>query len=148
MKKLFVYYSLTGNGDLVADYLKNKGYDIRKVTEKKKMPKKFFFMVMTGGFRAGINAKAKLVNYDSDVSSYDEIVIGSPIWNAKFTPVLNSIVKQTNFENKKLTFVFYSGSGEGPKAEKKARELYPNAEIIFMQEPKKYDKEFAKLTNL
>ena len=31
MKKLFIYYSLSGNGDYVADYLKNKNYDIIKI---------------------------------------------------------------------------------------------------------------------
>lgn len=31
MKKLFIYYSLTGNGDEVAKTLKEKGYEIRKV---------------------------------------------------------------------------------------------------------------------
>ena len=31
MKKIFIYFSETGNGDVVADYLKDKGYEIRKV---------------------------------------------------------------------------------------------------------------------
>ena len=30
MKKTFIYYSLTGNGDVIADNLKKKGYEIRK----------------------------------------------------------------------------------------------------------------------
>ena len=30
MKKLLIYYSLTGNGDLVAEFLK-ESFDIRKV---------------------------------------------------------------------------------------------------------------------
>ena len=44
MKKKFIYYSLTGNGDIVSDYLKEKGYDIRKVIPKHKLPKNFFFI--------------------------------------------------------------------------------------------------------
>lgn len=35
MKKLFIYYSLTGNGDNVANYLKENGWEIRKVEPKK-----------------------------------------------------------------------------------------------------------------
>ena len=42
MKKLFIYSSFTGNGDLVAEEFKKKGYEIRKVIEKKKFPKSFF----------------------------------------------------------------------------------------------------------
>ena len=148
MKKLFIYYSLTGNGDLVAEKVKEKGYEIRKVTEKKKMPKKFFFMVLSGGFRAGLGLKGKLMDYNDDVSSYDEIIIGSPIWNGRFPPVINSVLAQTNFSNKKLSFIFYSGSGEGKKAEEKAKKLFPGSLIVFLQEPKKHEKELEKLRNL
>ena len=31
MKKVFIYYSLTGNGDLVSKFYKEKGYDIKKI---------------------------------------------------------------------------------------------------------------------
>ncbi len=148
MKKLFLYYSLTGNGDLVADYLRTHGYEIRKVTEKKKMPKSFFWRVLAGGFRAGINAKAKLVDYNPDISEYDEIVIGSPVWNNKFPPVLNSILAETDFTSKKLTFLFYSGSGDTPKAFTKAMKLYPDAEGYVIKEPKTHAEEFEKIKEL
>ena len=146
--KLFIYYSLTGNGDLLAEKFKEKGFDIRKVIEKKKMPKAFFFMIMVGGFRAGINAKAKLIDYNLDVSEYDEIVIGSPIWNARLTPAINSVIKLTDFSNKKLTFVFYSGSGEGKVALKKINKLFPKAKVVFLKEPKKNESELEKLLEL
>lgn len=42
MKKIFIYYSLTGNGDEVANYLKNKGYDTRKIEVEKPLPNNFF----------------------------------------------------------------------------------------------------------
>lgn len=148
MAKLFIYYSLTGSGDVVANKLKEKGYEIRKVIEKKKMPKKFFFMIMVGGFRAGINAKGKLIDYDNNIDKYDEIVIGSSIWNAKLTPAINTVLKVTDLKDKKLTFVLYSGSGEAKKAVKKINKLYPNANIILLQEPKKYEKELEKIETL
>ena len=102
MSKLFIYYSFTGNGDLVASNLEHKGYEVRKVIEKKKMPKSFFWSIMTGGFRAGFNLKGKLINYNPDVSNYDEIVIGSPIWNGRFPPAINSVLKETDLSNKKI----------------------------------------------
>ena len=148
MAKLFIYYSLTGSGDLVSKKMLEKGYEIRKVSEKKKMPKKFFFMVLTGGFRAGLGLKGKLVDYNNDVSKYEDVVIGSPIWNGRFPPAMNSVLKETDFSNKKLTFVFYSGSGEGKSATKKVKKLFPDAKIIFLKEPKKYEKELEKLGNL
>ena len=148
MKKLFIYYSLTGSGELVAEEFKKKGYEIRKVIEKKKMPKKFFFMVLSGGFRAGMGLKGKLVDYNNDVSEFDEIAIGSPIWNGRFPPAINSVLNETNFSGKKMSFVFYSGSGEGKKAKEKAEILFPGSLILFLKEPKKHTEELKKLGNL
>ena len=147
MKKLFIYFSLTGNGDLLAQLLEAKGYDIRKVVEKKKSPKSFFWRVMSGGFRAGLNLKGKLVDYNSDISAYEEIVIGSPVWNGRFTPAINSVLEQTNLEGKKLTFLFYSGSGDMPKAKKKIDKNYPDAKIVVLKEPKTHGNELDKLSN-
>ena len=148
MKKLFLYCSYTGNGEIVSKLFKSHEYDLRKVTEKKKMPKSFFWSMMAGGFRASIHSKGKLVDYNNDVSSYEEIVVGGPIWNARLCPIANSILKKTDFSNKKLTFVFYSGSGTGKKAEKKIKKLFPEANIIFLKEPKKYNEELEKLNCL
>ena len=46
MKKLFIYYSMTNNGDAVSDVFKDKGYDIRKVISKTKYSKKMFMLMM------------------------------------------------------------------------------------------------------
>lgn len=148
MKKLFLYSSYTGNGDIVSAVFKNHDYDLYKVREKKKMPKSFFWSMMIGGFRASIHSKGKLIDYNSDFSHYEEIVIGGPIWNARLNPTTNSILKETNFTNKKLTFVLYSGSGTGKKAEKEIKKLFPEANIIFLKEPKKYNEELGKLNIL
>ncbi len=46
MNKLFIYYSLSGNGDCIAEQLKNKGFAIRSVAPQKKMPKSFFLQIL------------------------------------------------------------------------------------------------------
>ena len=145
MKKLFVYHSYTGNGEIVASIMKENGFELRKVQEKKKMPKSFFWSMMVGGFQAGAQKKAKLKPFDQDISAYDEVVIGSPIWNANFTPALNALLATLDFSTKKLSFVFYSGSGEGKKAVERLTKLFPNAPCIFLQEPKKYPEQLKKL---
>lgn len=148
MKRLFVYYSLTGNGDEAAKRMKEKGFDIRKVVEKKKMPKSFFWKMMAGGFRAGINAKGRLVEFDDDISSYDEIIIGSPIWNGRFPPAINGALDRLDLRGKKVSFLLYSGSGEGKHALKKIKRLFPDSKALFLREPKKYPEQFDKLDML
>ena len=145
MKKLFIYYSYTGRGDIVAQKMQEKGYDIRKVETVKSLPKSFFWGMMVGGFQAGTKKKAALKEFDQDISNYEEIVIGSPIWNGAFTPAINSVLSLLDLSNKKLSFVFYSGSGEGKKAVKRINKEYPNTPYIFLKDPKKYPEELNKL---
>lgn len=142
MKKIFIYYSLTGSGDLVADTLKSKGYDIRKVVSKYKYPKSFFWLMMVGGFRAGTNKKDKLIDFNTDISNYDEIVIGSPVWFDRVSPPINTILKELDLSGKKISFIFYSGSGEANKASEKVKDL---GNIIILKEPKKHKEELSKI---
>lgn len=145
MKKLFIYYSYTGSGDIVAKKMEEKGYEIRKVETVKSLPKSFFWGMMVGGFQAGMKKKAPLKEFDKDISNYDEVVLGSPIWNGSFSPALNSLVSILDLSNKKLSFIFYAGSGEGPKAVKRLEKEYPNVPYVFLKEPKKYPEELNKL---
>ena len=144
MPKLFIYYSLSGNGDVVADYLKSKGFEIRKVNASYKLSKVFFFAMMKGGFDAGRNKKAKLIDYDPDLSAYEEVVIGSPIWNGRLTPPINTVLDKTDLGGKKLTFILYSGSGYGKQATEKLNGLYPSAKVINIKQPKDDKNELIK----
>ena len=144
MKKLFIYYSLSGNGDVVADYLKDKKYDIRKVIMKDKMPKSYTFQILKGGFLAGINYKAKLSNFDNNIDSYDEIIIGSPIWNGRLVPVINTVLDSINLDKKKVSFILYCGSGKAPKAEKMLRDRYSDINIVIIKEPKNNNEEMRR----
>ncbi|MBO4682785.1 MAG: hypothetical protein J5618_02890, partial [Bacilli bacterium] len=65
MKSLFIYYSYTGNGEVVAEYFAKHNVELRKVEIAKKLPKSFFWGMMTGGFLAGRKYKDKLVDFDN-----------------------------------------------------------------------------------
>ena len=148
MKKLFIYYSETGNGDIVAKYLEEKGIDVIPLTPKKRLPKSFFFKIMQGGFLAGLGAKTKLINFNPDLGLYDEIIIGSPIWNDRLSCPVNTLLKMQDLMNKVSRFVLYSGSGHGEHAIKKINKLFGEKKIIELKEPKKYNEELAKLEEL
>jgi len=147
MRRIFIYYSLSGNGDIVANYLKNKKIDIRKVevAKKDKLSNNIFLRIMTGGFKAFINYKDRLVDFDSDIDKYDEIIIGSPIWNSRLSSPISSVLDKINFKNKKITFILYSGSGKSKKATEKINMMYTDVRIINMKEPKVNKEEFEKL---
>lgn len=148
MKNIFIYYSFTGNGDVVAQELASKSVDIRKVIRKKKMPKSFFFSILSGGFLASTKHKDKLKDFNPNIKDYEHIIIGSPIWNARLSSPINRVLSELDLSNKCLTFILYSGSGEGPKAVKRIQKEYKNAAIIILKEPKKYLEELHKLKQL
>ena len=135
-KKVFIYYSLSGNGDYIADYLSQKNIDIRKVIPKKTLPQNTFLRILIGGFLAGIKHKDTLINFDSDISRYDEIIIGSPIWNNHLSCPINTVLDMLVLTNKKITFILYSGSGNATKMAQLLKEKYKNINIISIKEPK------------
>ena len=104
MKKVFIYYSLTGNGDEIAKILENKKYDIRKVETNEILPKNFILRILTGGYKAMIKYEDKLMDFDSDIEDYDEIIIGTPIWNNRLSSPINSVLKELKLNNKKITY--------------------------------------------
>lgn len=136
MKKIFIYYSLSGNGDIIANYLKSKNIEIRKVKPVKVLPNNMAFRILTGGFLAGINHKDELIDFDNNIENYDEIIIGSPIWNGKLSCPINTVLDKINLDNKKIRFILYSGSGKAPKTEKMLKEKYKDIKVLVLKEPK------------
>ncbi len=148
MSKLFIYYSLSGNGDAVAQNLKERGFDVRKVETAKQPPKKFFFQILQCGFNAGRKYCEPLKAYDADVSAYDTVVIGSPVWNGRLSCPVNTVLRETDLSGKKTAFILYSGSGEAKKAEQQIHAVAPDAEIIHLREPKKDPESLGRLSDL
>ena len=136
MEKIFIYYSLSGNGDMVADYLKENKITINKVIPVKELPYGMVPKILTGGFLAGIGYRAKLTNFDADINTYDEIIIGSPIWNGRLSCPINTVLDRLEIHDKPLTFILYSGSGKAPKVDKLLRSKYDKIKIIHLREPK------------
>ena len=144
MKKIFIYFSLSGNGDVVADVFKDKGYDIRKVISKSKYSNNMFLLMMTGGYKATFNKKDKLVDFNTDIDNYDKIVIASPVWNDRLSAPINRVLSLLDLKNKDVSFVLYSASGKANKAKEKIKELY-GVDAIVLKEPKKNKEELDKL---
>ncbi len=147
MRKIFIYYSFTGNGDCVASYLKRVGFDAYKVVTYESLPKSRFLSIIVGGFKAMINYKDKIGEFDIDLNKYDKIIIGSPIWNSRLSSPINSLLDKINLSGKDVTFVLYSGSGKENKAAEILKSKY-NSEVINLKEPKVNNDELIKLDNL
>lgn len=129
MKKSFIYFSLTGNGDFIAEELSKKGYTPIKV-EMVKSPKKVgFFTILKYGGRAGFNKKEKIKPFELSLDKDDQVIIGSPIWNDRLSTPINTVLSQYEFNKEITRFVLYP-AGEGTK-----KSLLKIAKLGFKKEP-------------
>ena len=109
-KILTVYYSNGGNTKTVAQNLQSiAGGDIKEIELIEKYPKNVFQMsnLVRKQAKEGVLPQIK----DIDISSYDVIFIGSPIWNFSISLPVQSFLKNNNFENKVIIPLFTCSGG-------------------------------------
>ena len=84
-----------------------------------------------------IKYKSKLLNYNINLSKYDVIIIGSPIWNDCISSPINEVLDRLELQNKNVTFLLYSASGKASNAIKRINKKFNNAKIHILKELKK-----------
>ena len=127
MKRIIIYYSLSGNTEeavkLIAELL---GIETLKIDTVKEMPKSFAAQLLIGGGQVAFNKIPKLKPIDKDLSIYDEIFIGTPIWNSKGVPAINALLKDETVSKKVTGLIITSGGGEIDKCVKALKDRIPN----------------------
>ena len=115
MKTLVVYYSLEGNTEYVANQIKEKtGADLLRLVPKKAYHDKGFAKFFWGGKSAVMAEKPELEAYEVDLSAYERIVFGFPVWASNFTPPIRTFVEdqRDHLSDKKVAaYACQSGSG-------------------------------------
>ena len=115
MKDLIVYYSLEGNTEYVVDRIKEIiGADALKLVPKKAYSTKGFSKFLWGGKSAVMGEKPRLEEYDVNLSEYDRIIFGFPVWASTFTPPLRTFIHDSidRLKNKRFAaFACQGGSG-------------------------------------
>ena len=112
MKNLIVYYSYTGKTELVAktlaEILKAELLKIEDVTKPTKE------QASGPGKEASQQGKAWPIKpFKTDLSAYDRIFVGCPVWFSMPTPQFNAFVDQVSFTGKQVVvFVTFGGGGE------------------------------------
>ena len=127
MKRLVVFYSLTGNTEEAAEKIaKALDADLLKLETVKDMPKSFAARIFVGGGQVAFNRIPELKPIDIDINAYDEIILGSPIWNSKGVPAVNAFLKDENAAAKVTSLFFSSGGGKVEKGLAAITKLLPN----------------------
>ena len=127
MKFLVVYYSLSGNTEAAAKKIAEKlGADMLRLDTEKAMPKSFAARILVGGGQVMMNYIPKLKPMEKDPAGYDEIILGSPIWNSKGVPAINAFLQDEKAAAKVTSLFFLSGGGDTKKGLEAITKKLPN----------------------
>ena len=134
-KKLVAFFSASGNTKKIAQIIAEEGNcDLREITPKVAYTKADLnWMDKKSRSSVEMNDKKfrpEIVNEDIDISGYDEIILGFPIWWYVAPTIINTFLEAHDFSGKKIVlFATSGGSGFGNTV----RELEgsaPGAEIV------------------
>ena len=140
MKKLVVYYSLSGNTKEAAIKIaKAIDADLLELETVKNMPKGFAAQIIVGGGQVMMKYIPELKPFDKNVEEYDEIILGSPIWNSKGVPAVNAFLKDESAAAKVTSLFFLSGGGEVQKGLNAITKLLPNLKNTVSLLDKKHE---------
>lgn len=135
MKKYFIYYSHSGNGDFLAELLTKSDVSLIKIQPKKHIKKMGFFRILKYGGLAMMGKRTPIQNIDLVLDKEDVVVIGSPIWNDRIATPILTLLDKYEFDKKTTQFVFYSGGGEAKHAIKQITKLGFEKEAIVLKQP-------------
>ena len=76
---------------------------------------------------------------EKDANEYDEIILGSPIWNSKGVPAINAFLKDGKAAAKVTSLFFLSGGGEVEKGLAAITKLLPNLKNTVSLLDKKHE---------
>ena len=141
MKRLIVYYSLSGNtGAAVQAIAEQLGCDTARVDTVKPMPKSFAAQILVGGGQVAMHIAPGIRPLDKDPSAYDEILIGTPVWNSKCVPAIRTFLKDAAVCRKVTGLIITSGGGKAEKCIAALKAQAPNVRCtLSLLDPKHPD---------
>lgn len=96
MKTLIAYFSLSGNTEWLAKEIGNQmeTVDYHQIELASPKPAKGNWAVFWYGFKTIFNFSMKIKPDQIDVSQYDLVLIGMPVWTDKVPPPVGAFIKR------------------------------------------------------
>ena len=114
-KMLIIYFSRTGNTDKFANYIKkNTNITSYRIIPSNPYPENYDTMLEIAKQEQSNNSRPEIQNPLSDISQYDTILLGYPIWYSHIPNIVISQLEKLNFKGKTIyPFNTHGGSGVG-----------------------------------
>ena len=147
--KFFVYFSWSGNGDYIASFLKERGYEPIKVETLKPLGKVNFFRILKYGFKAMGAKKTPIKEINLELKEDDQVIIGSPIWNDRLSTPINTVLSQFDFNKENTKFILYPAGEETNKSFIQIADLgFKEKSIVYAHPLKSQEKAVEILKDL
>ncbi|MBQ7524729.1 MAG: flavodoxin [Alphaproteobacteria bacterium] len=111
-KTLVVYYSVSGNTEGIAKQIQSKlNCDIKELETKEAYPSDYEELTKVAKEQLEKDTTPELKE-DVDVSNYDIVFVGTPVWWSKMAVPVKAFLKGGNFSGKTIIpFITHGGSG-------------------------------------
>ncbi|MBD3349863.1 MAG: flavodoxin [Candidatus Lokiarchaeota archaeon] len=141
---LVVYYSLTGNTELIAESIAEAiNADLLKIEPNKEISQEGGKKFLWGGKQSIMHEKPELQPYSINPEDYNTLILGTPVWAWNYSPPIRSFIEKHDLKNKNIG-IWVCCMGKPKRALRKLqRRLYANniLGITSFIEPLKHDPE-------
>ena len=114
-KMIVIYFSRTGNTEKFANYIqKNANITSFKIIPSTPYPEDYDTMLNIAKEERETNARPEIQNPLTDISQYDYILLGYPIWHSHIPNIIITQLEKLNLNGKTIyPFNTHGGSGVG-----------------------------------
>lgn len=128
-KTLIVYYSYTGNTKKIANTIKDKlNCDILELIPKVPYSKDYQTVVDEEQRMEGANHLREYESININLNDYGTIIIGTPVWWYRETPVIRTFLKENDLSNKRI-IPFATNAGWLGKTFIEIKNMCPNTKV-------------------
>lgn len=128
-KKLIVYFSYTGNTRKIANMIKDKlNCDILELKPVEPYSSDYQKVVDEEQNFEGSNHLRKYQDINVNLNDYDTIILGTPVWWYRETPIIRTFLKENDLSNKTI-IPYATNAGWLGRTFTEIKKLCPNSKI-------------------
>lgn len=129
MNKLIVYFSYTGNTRNIASKIKEKfNCDILEIKTEVPYSEDYNKVVNDEQNSEASNYLPKIEKIDIDLSKYDEIILGTPVWWYRPVPAIRTFLTENDLTGKTIK-PFATNAGWLGRTFQEIKKLCPNSKV-------------------
>ena len=128
-KKIVVYFTYTNNTKMIAEKIKTKlDCDILEIKTVIPYSEDYDTVVNDEQNSESSNHLPEIQNINIDLSQYDEIILGTPVWWYRPVPAIRTFLTQNDLSGK-IIKPFATNAGWLGKTFKEIKSLCPNSKV-------------------